>query len=108
MKKKYELTDETIEIMGKNLHRIRALRDFGNVKAGDLGGFIEKEGNLSHVGNCWVGDSAKVFEYAAVCGDAKVYENAAVSDDAEVFGKAKIYGNARVYGRARVSGNNTV
>ncbi|MBB4077294.1 hypothetical protein GGR08_001625, partial [Bartonella fuyuanensis] len=31
----------------------QALKDFDDIKAGDLGGFIEKEVNLSHDGNCW-------------------------------------------------------
>ncbi|EJF84065.1 hypothetical protein MCU_00733 [Bartonella elizabethae Re6043vi] len=39
MEKKYELTDETIEVDGHTLHRIRALKDFGDLKTGDLGGF---------------------------------------------------------------------
>ena len=34
MKRKYELTNETKEINGCTLHRIVALRDFGNVKKG--------------------------------------------------------------------------
>ena len=47
---KYELTDNK-----KNgLTQIRALRDFGAVKAGDLGGWIESEKNLSQGGDCWV------------------------------------------------------
>lgn len=43
--KKYELTGETKEIGGKILHRIRALIDIPehDVKAGDLGGWIEAE-----------------------------------------------------------------
>ena len=41
--KKYELTEETLEWKGHILHRIKALRDFGNIKAGQLGGWIEKE-----------------------------------------------------------------
>ena len=53
--KKYELTEETKVIGGKTLFRIRALRSFGGIKAGDLGGFIENERNLSHGGNAWVG-----------------------------------------------------
>lgn len=48
MNKKYELIDETQEWNGRILHRIRALADFGDVKAGELGGWIEKEENLSH------------------------------------------------------------
>lgn len=33
--KKFELTDEHVEVLGKTLYRIRALKDFGNVKAGE-------------------------------------------------------------------------
>lgn len=50
--KKYELTDETITLDGGTvLYRIRALRDIvcnqkTIVKAGDLGGFVEKYENL--------------------------------------------------------------
>ena len=62
MEKKYMLTDETTTIKGRTLHRIKALKDFGEVKAGDLGGFIEREENLSQEGNAWVGDYAKVFK----------------------------------------------
>lgn len=71
--KKYELTEETVTVYGKTLYRIRAVRDFGSVKAGDLGGYIEKEGNLSHFGNAWV------------YGDARVSGNARVFDNAEIF-----------------------
>jgi hypothetical protein len=35
--KKYELTDQTIEHIGRTLHRIQALRSFADVKAEDLG-----------------------------------------------------------------------
>lgn len=52
MEKKYELTEETLAVDGHVLHRIKALRDFGEVKKGDLGGFIEKESNLAHDRNC--------------------------------------------------------
>ncbi len=41
---KYELTDEITEVDGYIiLDRIRALRDFGDVKAGDLGGLYTKK-----------------------------------------------------------------
>lgn len=58
--KKYELTNECITFTGRKLYRIKALVDFGDVKAGELGGYIEKEDNLSHDGNAWVSDNAKV------------------------------------------------
>ncbi len=83
--KKYEFTEETKVFCGRKLHRIRALRDFNDVKAGDLGGFIEKEENLSHEGNCWIYNNAKI------CGCARIYGNAVI------FGNAVIYGNAEIY-----------
>ncbi len=102
---KYELTDETMKISGHTLYGIRALRDFGDVKEGDLGGFVESEDNLSHEGDCWVGDTATVFEDAKVYGDAQVADDANVCGNAEVCGNARIYDNAGVVGNAKVSGN---
>ncbi len=94
--KKYELTDITMEYKGRTLHRIRALKDFRDVKAGDLGGWIEKEENLSQEGTAWV------YDNACVSGEAGVYDNARVSDQACVYGNACVYDNARVSGNARV------
>lgn len=73
--KKYELTDETIEVFGYVLHRVCAIRDFGTVKTGDLGGYVEGEKNLSHEENCWVYGDAKVYGDAWVSGNAKVKAN---------------------------------
>lgn len=45
--KKFELTSEFItNFLGTKSFRIKALMEFGDVKAGDLGGYIEKEENL--------------------------------------------------------------
>ena len=85
--KKYELIPE-----GK-LFRIIALKDFGFIKKGELGGLIEKESNLSQKNECWV------YKYA------KVYGNASVTGNASITGNAKVTGNAEVYGNAYVSGN---
>ena len=41
--KKYELTTECKEFLGRKLYRIKALTSFSDVKEGDLGGWIEKE-----------------------------------------------------------------
>ena len=90
MMKKYELTKEFIEHCGRRLFRIRALIDFGNVKAGDLGGYVEKEENLSQEGNAWVYGNAKVYDNAKVYGNAKVYDNAEVCDNADVLGNAEV------------------
>ena len=108
MKKKYELTNETIEIDGHMLYRIKALKNFGDVKKGDLGGFIEKEENLSHEGYCWVYENAKVFGNAKVFEHAEVYGYAGVYNDAKVFGNAELYGNSIVSGDANVYGDSIV
>ena len=116
MKKKYELVkDDTIEVNSfgclKVLYRIKALKDFNDVKKGDLGGYIEKEDNLSHEGNCWIYDNAKVscgaevYCNALVYGDAEIRECAIVFGDTEVYDNAVIRGNAMVFGNARVFGN---
>ena len=86
--KKYELSNIAIEFNGVTLHRIKALKDFSDVKAGDLGGWVEKEDNLSQIGDAWIGGNAKVH------GDAQVYDDAQVFCDAEVYGNAQVYGNA--------------
>ncbi len=58
--RKYEFTGETKVFLNATLHRIRAVADFGTIHAGDVGGWIEKEENLSHYGNAWVRDDARV------------------------------------------------
>ncbi len=104
--KKFELTTEFItNAFGKKLFRIKALVEFGDVKAGELGGYVEKEENVSQDGNAWVSGDARVYGNAWVHGNAKVYDDAWVSDNAKVFDNAEVYGNARVSGDARVSGN---
>ena len=93
--KKFELTSEFItNIFGTKLFRIKALIEFGNVKAGELGGFVEKEENLNHEGNAWVYGNARVCGNAWVCDDARVYGNAWVYGNARVCDDARVYGNA--------------
>ena len=93
--KKFELTSEFItNIFGTKLFRIKALIEFGNVKAGELGGFVEKEENLSQDGNACVYDNACVYGDACVCGDARVCGDACVYGDA---GYATVHGFGSEY-----------
>lgn len=106
---KYAFTSETLDIgKGVILKRIVALKDFGDVKKGDLGGWLESEENLSPLGDSWVYEEAKVAENAKVYGDARVFGNAKVYKSAEVYGCAKVYGDARVSGKAKVFENGVV
>lgn len=83
--RKYEFIRKIYQQGSYLLHRIIAVCNFGNVKEGNLDGWIEKEVNLSHNGNGWVYDG-KVYgnvvtkNNACICGDAKVYDNAKVYD----------------------------
>lgn len=109
MDRKYELLkDNYINYCGKTLYRIKALRDFSNVKAGDVGGYVQSEDNLSHKGDCWVYDNVKVFNSAKIHDNAKVRGNAQIYGDAEVFGSARIHGNAKIYDEAGIFDNATV
>jgi predicted acyltransferase (DUF342 family) len=99
---KYKLTDEKIKHNDKTLYRIQALKDFGNVKAGDLGGWIQSETSLSQNGDCWVYDEARIFGNARVFGNAKVFDNAWVYDTAQVYGYARVYDDAQVYGDTEI------
>ena len=114
MEKKYILTDETVEHLGHTLYRIQAVKAFGFVSAGTLGGFIESEKNLDHDGKAWVFGNARVYDDAMVSGDAGVFGDTWVYDNARVFGdavvsdNARAFGNAWVYGNAWVSGNAVV
>ena len=67
--KKFELTGESINHFGRTLFRIRALVAFRCVEVGELGGYLEKEKNLSQEDDAWVFGDAQVF------GNARVYDN---------------------------------
>ena len=87
--KKYEFTGETKIFAGTTLKRIKRAED------GLLGGWLESENNLSHVGACFVYGNARVFGNARVSGNAQVYDNARVFGNAWVSGNAQVYGNTK-------------
>lgn len=121
--KKYELTRNTYQHFEFRLYQIRALCNFGNIKAGQLGGYVSGYHNLSQNGDCWIYDNALVYLDALVADDAqvkgtcwvfnnaKVYENATVKDgcfvqaNAEVFGKAIVENDAFVSGSCKIYEN---
>ena len=95
---KYRLLEnDTINVEGRTLYRIEAVKDFCHVKNGEKGGYIESEKNLSQDDNAWVYGNARVYENAWVYGEAHVF------DDSRVYGNALVGGNARVFGNAWVN-----
>ena len=113
--RKYEFTGKTkVNDAGVTLHQIIAIRHFGDVNSLRIGGWIEKEENLSHDGDCWVarlaevyGD-ARVIDNAKVLGEARVFGNAVVRENAVVGDYAHVYGDADVYGNVMLSGDSEV
>lgn len=104
--KKYKL----IEISrtwqyGRHIYRIQALRDFSDVKKGDLGGFVESEDNLSQDGNCWIYDNAQAVEKSMVVGDACLRDCAKMYDSSILRGKAQLRGCAQMYHYSCLSDN---
>jgi hypothetical protein len=90
MEKKYELlSGDRLSAGDRTVYRIRALRDFGDIRRGELGGYIESEAHLCHSGDCWVHDVAQVYG-----------PGAGVRDNARVRGEAWILG--RVDGDAQI------
>ena len=97
MEKKFELTGNlVINAFGIKLFQIKCTKSFKYANKGDLGGYVEKEDNLSQSGDAWVYGDAQVYGNARVSGNARVY------GDAWVYGDARVSGNAQVYGDARV------
>ena len=125
MEKKFELIKEdSIEVEGRTLYRIRALKNVVKsydgtyaVKKGTLGGYVQKEANLSHEGNCWVFDNAKVFDdtqvqnHAVITDESMVFGNSVIKDRAIICNQSKVYGfaiiqdDAIVMDRAEVFGH---
>ena len=108
--KKYELAPETVtEFYSKSMYRIRALKDFSDVKKGDLGGYVESEENLSQEGNCWIYDASivglggKVIDNAVVRGFSSVINGSEISDDAIVEKSSVIDEYSAVSDQSRVT-----
>jgi carbonic anhydrase/acetyltransferase-like protein (isoleucine patch superfamily) len=100
-------------ILPKTLTRIRALKDLKGengflIKAGDLGGYIESETNLSHFGTSWVHPDAVVYGNSEVKDDAQLMDSSilryksTLKDKAIVDGASIVQSSSIVMGTAQV------
>lgn len=102
MELKYKIDRKRIEYIDKEpVYKIVALKDFGKVKAGDVGGFVSSYSNLSQSGNCWISQSSSVV------GGASVRDDAIIRNGSVIEGNARIEGNATV-NASRISGQTVV
>lgn len=121
--KKYEFTGETKIVDGHTVRRIKALENFGCVRGfpvgvGEIGGWIEHEGNLFD--NAWISGNAVIYGGAMaknnsyICCRAKVHGTAIVAGDFSVGGDAEVYGDVLAIGKGiindevKVYGNATI
>ena len=100
--RKFELTNITMEYKGRTLYRIRALKNFKDVEAGDLGGWVSSEENLSQEGYCWVYDNAKCMDNARMYDNSRMYNNAVMCDFSEMHGHSAMYHNAVMHDSSKM------
>ena len=115
--KKYELTEQYLyDERNNQVFQIKALKNFGDVKKGDLGGYIQREYNLSQEGDCWVYGNSSVSEFARVQDDAKIKDfckmndyarlrnNSLMLEEAHMEGMTDLADNAIIKGEAHMEG----
>ena len=103
---KYEITDIVGYRFKKKVYRIRALKDFGDVKKGDLGGFVSSYENLSQYGDCWIYNDAAVIDNALLENDSTVHNMTIVYDNSIIRGKSKVYNSTRICGSSYINNSN--
>ena len=90
MTAKYKIIDDTRDVDGFKVYRIQALRDIGDVLAGELGGYVASGNSLSQDGEAWV------YADSVIMGNAQVTHNAKVKDRSIIRGNAIVSGDAQV------------
>ena len=99
--KKYEvIEDDNIVFDDIKYFRIRALKDFSDVRKGDFGGYIESEDNLSQEGICWIYDDSKVSGTAHINGSIKV------KDETLITGNVSLNVNEGIIEYSLINGDN--
>ena len=104
---KYMITENTKTIGKTILHQIKSLQSFSDVSAGDLGGWIESEANLSQNDEAWIYEDSCAYEHAYVYDNAKitkcscVYGHANIYDDA-IIENSNVCGNTQIFGDAYI------
>lgn len=103
---KYRMTDTTKKVLNRGtFYQIEALTDIPDkeVRKGDRGGWIQKQDNLSQLGNCWIDTKSYVGDNARVEGDSTII-NSEIFDNSRVTGVSVIKGG-RLTDRSTVYGN---
>ena len=103
---KYELVKESKTMFeGREIYRIRSLKDFNNVTAGDIGGWVCSYNNLSQEGDCWIYDKAKCLDKARILDNAKMYDNSKMFDNSIMYDNSKMFDNSIMWNNAEMWNN---
>ena len=128
---KYELSKNPEHRLG-NVTRIVALKDFSNVKKGEIGGFVSNENNLSQYGDCWLYGNSKMFgnckmfdnskmfgysemhDYSEMHNNSEIHNNSKMHDNSKMFGYSKMHGyskmdnNSEMHDNSKIFGNSKI
>lgn len=89
---------------GRKLYRIKALKNFYDVKKGDLGGWVSGENNLSQEGDCWIYNEAKCMDSSKIYDDGRMYDNSKMYGNSTMYENTIIYGNSAMYDHSIMRG----
>ena len=94
--KKYEL----IPVLHPKVQifQLKSLKDFSDVKKGDLGGYVHDENTLSHNGDCWI------YQESCVGNGCKVDGNSKISNGVTLLGDVLVE-DTTINGRIVISGS---
>lgn len=107
--RKYTITDAVRQLTdGRVVHRIVAECDFGPVRKGAFGGYVEHSGNLSQSGLCWIGGEAVALGDAKVDDDALLDGHAVVRDGVFVSGESHVGDTVELIEHVYVAGHAVV
>lgn len=95
--KKYKLTENIKKFSETEiLYQIECISEFGDIKPGDLGGYIPSEEVLSQTGNCWIDSNSFVR------GNSKISDNVIISGsfviDSEISGDVEVESGSSISG----------
>lgn len=97
---KYEWTGASKKLdSGETVYQIQAIRDFGAVKAGELGGWVQGGRNLARrFGAAWVEAGSEVYGNGRVSGNAIVAQNSRIGPGVKISGDVVVANHSSLKG----------
>ena len=93
------VTDKYMTVGPENefgCRRIKALCNFGDVREGDIGGWIQNEFNLSDRGHCWLGPDSMALGKVRIKDGVQIHGEVIISGESELSGDAIVNGHLKL------------